>query len=105
MATIAQTVRTRDAAGIRARRVLDITGPSSYATGGDPITAGILILGTIEHFPDCIAINAALDTVRLVHFNPTTSTLSWIVPNTGNEVADATDLSGYTFRVEVVGKG
>lgn len=103
MATITQPVRTRDAAGIRRRCVIDIAGPSSYATGGDPITAGELFLGTIEHFPDCLAWNGSA--VRLVHFDPDNSKLVWYVPNTGAEVADTTDLSGYSFRVEVMGKG
>lgn len=103
MATFTDTVRTRDAAGIRARRVLDLAGPDSYTTGGDPITAGELRLGVIEHIPDFLAYNGTA--VRLVHYDPDNETLVWIVPNTGAEVANGTDLSDYVARIEPMGKG
>lgn len=106
MATVTQSrARARDNAGIRARRVVDIQGPASYATGGDPFVAGQVWLGAIEFFPTMIALDAAGANPRTVAFNYTTNKLMWFITDTAAEVTNATDLSGYSFRVEVIGKG
>lgn len=103
MATISEPVRTRDAAGIRAKRILLVTGPASYATGGDPCAPNALFLGALEFVPPIIAL-AAGAAPRLVVYDYTNEKFLWFVPNTGSEVANATDLSGYSFRIEVAGK-
>jgi acyl-CoA synthetase (AMP-forming)/AMP-acid ligase II len=106
MATITQTrARCRDNAGIRARRVVTIAGPASYATGGDPIAPRQLWLGMIEFFPSVIVLNAAGAAPRSVVYDYTNEKLRWFVTDTGAEVTATTDLSGYTFHVEVMGKG
>ncbi len=106
MATITEIVRTRDAAGIRARRVLQVTGPASYTNpGGDPVAANALLLGVNEFVPPQIALDASDANPRLVVYDHTDEVFRWFVPNTGSEVANATDLSGYVFRIEVMGKG
>jgi hypothetical protein len=104
MATITEPVRTRDAAGIRARRVLQVAGPSSYATGGDPCTPNALFLGVGESIPSVTALDASGANPRLVVYDYVNEKFKWFVPNTGSEVANATDLSGYSFRIEVAGK-
>ena len=107
MATITQTrARCRDNAGIRARRVVTITGPASYVQpGGDPLTPEDVFLGMIEYFPPTVVLNASGAAPRLVIYDYTNNVLLWFVPNTGSEVANAVDLSAYSFHVEIIGKG
>ena len=99
------THRWGDSAGIRARRLVTITGPVSYSTGGDALAAVEVSLSEVEHFPDCVALNASNAAPRLVKYDRTNRKLMWFVPNTAAEVSGATDLSGYSFVVEVIGKG
>jgi hypothetical protein len=105
MATITQAyARSHDNAGIRARRVIDVQGPASYTTGGDPLEPGEVFLGEIEYFPSVIALESGA-APRLVVYDHINHKLLWFVPNTAAEVSGSTDLSGYSFRVEVIGKG
>lgn len=105
MATITQTrSRCKDSAGIRSRRVLEITGPSSYVAGGDPVSASAVFLGKIEYFPPIAAVNAGGTTLRIAFYDYTNEKLVWFEPTTGVEVAAATDLSGYKQVIEVIGK-
>jgi hypothetical protein len=48
----ASKARKNDTAGVRQRRLLTLTGPASYATGGEAITPNSVGLGVIEHIPD-----------------------------------------------------
>jgi hypothetical protein len=114
MAKVIEVVRTRDWAGLRNRRVFDVQGPgpssdgsTGYVTGGDPVAANVLFLGLAESVPSAIALDTAGAGAnpRLVVFDHNNLVMKWFVPNTGNEVANATDLSGYRFRLEVAGKG
>jgi len=114
MPTISEPWRTRDWSGIRARRVLRYNGPASYpAAGGDPFTPGAAFLGIIECFgggSSFIADDANGANPRLGIYTPNANpelggTIRWFVPNTGAEVAGATNLSGYAVDFEIIGKG
>ena len=99
MATIVRTtVRTQNNPGIR------YVGPASYATNGDSFTAQESGIGVIEQVIFGVAVNAAGAAPRLLVYDYTNSKVRWFVPNTGDEVAAATDLSGYTVRTQVLGK-
>jgi hypothetical protein len=105
MPTISQTsVRMKSVMGIRFERILDYTGPASYATGGDSFAAGDVSLGIIESVDPGIALDANGANPRLLTWNPTTQKMQWFVPSSAAEVAAAVDLSGYTVRVQVFGK-
>lgn len=94
--------RDLDVAGIRLRRVVQLTGDTSYPTGGYSLTPGDVKLGVIEHFPT-VAITDGT-TIRIGVYNYTTQKLQFFVPNTNVEVANAVDLSTFSARVEVIGK-
>lgn len=112
MATIVENVRTRAIWGDKYARTLQYTGPASYdATNGDPIVPGDVFLGEIEGvLGQATALNAAGAAPRSVVFVRQALTDSgvvarWFVPNTGLEVAGATDLSGYSLQLTFIGKG
>lgn len=103
MATIARTtVRYMDSAGIRRRRIGTYTGPASYVTGGDSLTPAELNLGTVE-FLDFENAVSATPAARLLVYDHTNQKVIWIVPNTGAEVANGVDLSGFSARFEAAG--
>jgi hypothetical protein len=83
------------------RRVERWSGPTSYVTGGEACAPSVFGLGTIIKGINGIASNGT-DT-RLVWWNPTTNLLMWFVPNTNVEVANGTNLSGYSIQYEVIG--
>jgi|SRR6267378_3376926 len=95
--------RTKDEAGIRRRVIADYNGPASYVTGGDPLTAADVGLGVIEYITldDGILWNGSA--VRLCAYDFTNQKILVYVPNTGAEVAAATDLSAFNARFEAVG--
>lgn len=100
-------VRCEDNAGIRARRVFLITGPSSYdATNGESLAPSLVKLGVIECFGagDSAIFWNGSSAVRLAVFDRTNNRLRFFVPNTGAEVANAVDLSTFSARVEIIGK-
>ena len=104
MATIDKTVGPyHDKSGGHLRRIGGYTGPASYATGGDSFTAAEMSMGRIIKLNVAVAANAALSTFRLLHWDPATQKVVWVVPNTGAEVAATTDLSGFTTRFEAIG--
>ncbi len=92
-----------DASNARLRKIGRITGPSSYVTGGDPITPGGIGMGTIEclHFED--ASNAALTAIYSLFYNRVTGNVLWLNFATGAEAVAGTDLSGYSARFEAIG--
>ena len=105
MPTISRTIGAFfDASTSRLRRIGQYAGPASYATGGDPFAAADVAMGRLEHLDLGVAANAALTTFRLLVYDTTNSKVLWIVPNTGAEVAAATDLSGFTTRFEAIGQ-
>lgn len=79
------------------------TGPSSYTTGGDPIVAADVKLGSIDMLLLELGRNAAHTTFYLLAFNKPNGVIMWIVPNTGVEVANGTDLSAAGARFEAIG--
>lgn len=96
------TLRFHDAAGKRLRRVGIYTGPSSYATGGDAFVAKDVSLGVLEHISFGVA-HDGLGTFRLLVYDHANGKVIWVVPNTGAEVAAATNLSAFTARFEAMG--
>ena len=71
------------------------TGPASYTNpGGDAFAAADVKLSYLTAVLFGIAINAANDTTRLLVWKG--SVVRWFVPDTGAEVANATDVSGFT---------
>ena len=94
--------RPHDTAGIRLRRLQLYTGPASYTTGGESISAASAKLGGIEPIPDfCISDGTDL---RLMHWDRDNALLKAFVPSTNTEVANTTDLSTFTGVVEIVGR-
>ena len=84
------------------RRVFKYTGPASYATGGDSLTPEELALSKIDVVLNKIIGNGT--SIRIGWYDFTAKKILWFVPNTGVEVAAATDLSGFTGRMEVIGR-
>ncbi len=103
--TLTQPDRCKDNAGIRSRRVYLITGPPIYAAIGESLTPNALSLGVVEYIslPPCV-VNAGGAAPLLPVYGYTNQRLHFFVPSTGLEVAAGQDLSGYTFRVEAIGK-
>src|SRR5687767_10958448 len=99
--TITRTIGAfHDSSNARIRKIGLLTGPASYATGGDPLTAAALGMGKIElllmePFANATAIVFARydATLALVKF----------FDMAGTELAAATDLSGYSARFEAIG--
>lgn len=103
MPTISLAVaRGRDIAGVRRRTVGRYTGPASYVTGGDPIAPGDVGMGRIEFFDFELASNGA-GTFRLIQYDHASGKAIWVVPNTGAEVANGTNISAFTARFEALG--
>ena len=94
--------RPQDTAGIRLRRLQLYTGPASYATGGEAITAASLKLGAIEHLPDFFISNGT--DLRLMHWDRDNALLKAFVPDTNAEVANTSDLSTFTGVAEIIGR-
>ena len=80
------------------------TGPASYATGGDAIAAVDVGLSDIRSLRLGIAADASNANPRLIRLNAAGTKIMWFVPNTGSEVANATDLSGFTAQISVEGR-
>jgi hypothetical protein len=88
--------------------ILDHTGPSNYATGGEVIYATDLGLLGID-FAQVAAVSMSGNYTAIVlypvnafnscqHIN-----LAWYVYSTGNQAAPGTNLSGEHIRLEVIG--
>jgi hypothetical protein len=86
-----------DRSGSKTRKILRVTGPTSYATGGEALDLGIgrpeLVL------PECATNGTDL---RLVQWDYTNKKLKWF-DLAGAEIAATTNLSTYAARVEVIG--
>ena len=85
-----------DVAGVRRRTVAQYTGPASYVVGGDPFVAGDVQIGVL----DTVHFEVATDgtNFRLLFYDHTNNNVVWVVPDTGAEVAGATDLSSFSAR-------
>lgn len=101
MATLdTTTVPKHDASNTRIRKFVTYTGPTSYATGGDSLTAADLGLGRIHMFNADLATNGTV--VLLLRYDYTNSKVKWF-DLAGNETANGTNVSAYSARVEVIG--
>ena len=84
----------------KALRVIDVTGDTSYPTGGTAITPAQLQLSTV----DAVFITpktVAADTFAT--YNPTTGKLVVQVMSTAAEVANTTNLSAQSYRILAIG--
>ena len=82
------------------RRVLGYTGPASYATGGDSLTPEQCQLGMIAAVLGLTISNGT--NVYQGFWNATTKKILWYSA-TATEITNATDLSAFTGRIEVIG--
>lgn len=80
------------------------TGPTSYVTGGDTITASDVGLSDIRFLELNVALDASNANPRLLVLNGAGTKIMWFVPNTGSEVANGTNLSGYTSQIRIEGR-
>jgi len=102
MATISLTAaRGRDIAGVRRRTIGQYTGPASYVTGGEAIAAGDVGMGVLEFFDFELATDGS--SWRGIMYDHATGKAFWVVLSSGNEVANAVDLSAFNARFEAVG--
>jgi hypothetical protein len=98
MPTVPATIPDRhDRSGAKVRKLWSVTGPSSYATGGEALDFG---LGTVEVVLAELPSNGT--DLRAVRWDYTNSKLKWF-DWAGAEIAAATDLSTYSARLEVIG--
>lgn len=103
MPTLAHIVRTYDHSSTRHRRTWLYTGPVSYVTGGDALTASDVKLGEIEAVVGGeVASNGSV--ILLLFYDHTNQKMKWF-DLAGAEVAGATDLSAYSSRLTVEGRG
>lgn len=102
MATIDRTtIQFQDATATRIRRLGVYTGPASYATGGDSLTAQELAMGRIDVF---LAEPLTNGTVILVPRYDYAAQKLKVFDLAGAEVSAATNLSTYSGRFEAIGK-
>lgn len=86
-----------DRSGGKARKLVRVTGPASYATGGEALDFG---LSNVEVFLADHATNGT--DLRIVNWDYANKKLKWF-DLAGSEIAAAQNLSAYSARVEVLG--
>ena len=102
MATISLDVaRPRDVSGVRRRTIGRYTGPASYVTGGDSFIPGEVGQGRLETVHFELATDGS--SWRGIMYDHATEKAFWVVLSSGNEVANAVDLSAFNARFEAVG--
>lgn len=86
-----------DRSGSKIRKLVRVTGPTSYATGGEALDFGI-------SRPEVVLGGVATDgtDLRLVAWDFTNSKLKWF-DLAGAEISALTNLSTYSVRLEVIG--
>jgi len=90
-----------DKSADRSRRTVKVTGPAAYPTGGDPITAATLGLSSIHVWPGAVFSNG---TAAILSWWDKANSKLMFFDMAGAEIANNTDLSGYSAYVEIVGK-
>lgn len=86
-----------DHSGSKIRKYFNVTGPTSYATGGETLDFG---MGTVELV---LAEHPSNGTdLRAVRWDYTNGKLKWF-DWAGAEIANGTNLSTYSGRIEVIG--
>lgn len=105
MATIDRTIGSyHDKSHARIRKIGRMVGPASYTNpGGDPVTPASLGLGRVEVVLFEAALDASNANPRTLVYNTATGVVRWFVTDTGVEVANATNLSGFSARFEAIG--
>jgi hypothetical protein len=102
--TLDLTVSPADVSGTLRRQVAQYTGPVSYVTGGDPIsaTAPDFRMGNIRAI---LGNSGATNGVKILMlwFDPVAYAIVWYDPLTGAQVAPGTNLSAFTTRLEAIG--
>lgn len=93
----------RDRLNDRMVREAVVSGPASYTTGGDPVN-GPSILGMAEVYGVYGQLTNGTAVV-VAAFSYAAQTVLFFVPNTGAQVANAFDLSGYSGTLLFTGKG
>lgn len=79
------------------------TGPASYVTGGDSFAPADVGFGNIDAIvPACEPWNGSA--VRVLAWDKDNAKLVWYVPDTGAEVANATDLSAFDGVLLIYGQ-
>ncbi|MFN3652610.1 MAG: hypothetical protein ACK47B_23785 [Armatimonadota bacterium] len=88
-------IRKRTSRGNRKSVIADITFDNSYPTGGESLTAADLGMNTLDH------VTPGAATGYVAHYDHANSKL---IASAGNaQVANTTDLSAVTVRVEATG--
>lgn len=101
MATVDLTqFRAEDQSSTKRRIQGTLTGPASYATGGDSLVPNDIKLGQIHLIDFTQPTNGTI--VASVAYDYTAQKVKWFVA-AGTEVPNATDLSAYTCRFEAIG--
>lgn len=99
--TITRTIGNyHDSSNARIRKIGQFTGPSSYTTGGDPLTAATLGLGRVEYLSCELFDNG---TVVIVGVYQVTAATMKFYDMAGAQIANGTDLSAYNARFEAIG--
>ena len=103
--TIIRThVRNPDMSDTRMRVLCRITGPASYAAGGEAIEAKHVGLGKLEALIPSSGLAGNATTGAIPWFyNPTTGKIVFLVAADFSEQTGAANLSTYRFDVEAVG--
>jgi len=92
--------RAEDGSSTKRRTQGIYTGPASYATAGDPLLPAELKLGQLHILDLAIIANATV--ILMCNYDHTNQKLK-VYDMAGAEIANATDLSGYSGRFEAIG--
>lgn len=89
-----------DRTGSKTRKLGRLTGPTSYATGGEVLAPSAFGLNRIEVLLLDHATNGV--DLRVVQYDYTNGRVKWF-DFAGAEIAALTDLSAYSVRFEAIG--
>lgn len=99
--TITRTIGAyHDSSNGRIRKIGRFAGPSSYTTGGDPLTAATLGMGRVE-----VLLMEPFDNgsvIILAVYQVVAATVKFY-DMAGAQIANGTDLSAYNSRFEAIG--
>lgn len=86
-----------DRSGNKARKLVRVTGPVSYATGGEALDYGLSLVEVVlaDHATNGVDL-------RIVQWDYANKKLKWF-DLAGAEIAAAQNLSTYSARLEVLG--
>src|SRR5262245_45758121 len=109
MPTIDKTIgQLHDARNSRIRKIGRYVGASTYVTGGETFNPADIGIGIIECLQFTLATNGTLYR-QLIYIvtagsSPQTGRVRWLDATNGTEIANGTDLSGYSCRFEAIGR-